>query len=146
MQAKYAFVDLGPVSAWSGFSFVHPPSGLSLVKRFLKQEMGLTGMEISANSMRPGEALPFRHRHEQNEEVYIFLDGEGEFEADGQMIPIRPGTVIRCAPGSSRAWRNTGEGPMPYLCIQAKHESYGEGHTITDGRAAEGSPAWAVGR
>ena len=143
MQANFSHLVVGPLSGWSGFNFVHPPSGMSLVKRFLKRDLGLSSMEISVNAMQPGEALPFRHRHEQNEEVYIFLDGEGEFEADGERFPIGPGTVVRCAPGASRSWRNTGDRPMPYVCIQARAESYGPGHTVTDGRPGEGKPGWA---
>jgi mannose-6-phosphate isomerase-like protein (cupin superfamily) len=146
MQSDFSIASIGDPSGWGYPGFVHPPTGLTLLKRFLKQEIGSDAIELSANTMRPGDALPFRHRHELNEEVYVFLDGVGEFEADGQIIPIAPGTVVRCAPGVARSWRNTGDRAMPYLCIQARAGSYVGTGTLTDGRPADGAPVWVDAR
>ena len=40
-------------------------------KVFLHDLLGLTSCEISVNSMPAGVKLPFKHKHKQNEEVYI---------------------------------------------------------------------------
>lgn len=41
--------------------------------------LGLTGCEISVNTLPEGAAVPFVHAHIENEEIYIILEGQGEF-------------------------------------------------------------------
>ena len=91
----------GPMHQWSGFRFVHgnlPPAA----KHFLKEPLAMNGMEISLNSMLPGQGMPFVHRHRHNEETYLFLSGSGQFQADGEVFAIEPGTCVCCAPEVGR--------------------------------------------
>lgn len=39
--------------------------------------LGLSGCEIGVNRMPKGVGVPFQHKHQQNEEVYIVLEGQG---------------------------------------------------------------------
>jgi len=140
MQAFSVF-EAGSLAGWKDFSFQSPRQP-SIPKQFLKQALGLTGMEVSLNELAPGQGMPFRHHHQANEELYIFLEGQGEFEADGQILPIRPGTCLRCAPETARAWRCVGSAPLRFIVIQAPGGQYGEGSTTSDGRLSPGRPAW----
>lgn len=101
-------------------------------KAFVKDILGTTGMEISFGTLGEGEAVPFLHKHKQNEEVYIILRGEGIFSLDGNDYPVKAGDVIRIEPEVSRGNRNTGSEPFTYVCIQAKAGSL-EQYTMTDG-------------
>ncbi len=101
-------------------------------KAFVKDILGTTGMEISFGTLGEGEAVPFLHKHKQNEEVYIILRGEGIFSLDGNDYPVKAGDVIRVEPEVSRGNRNTGSEPLTYVCIQAKAGSL-EQYTMTDG-------------
>lgn len=101
-------------------------------KAFVKGILGTTGMEISFGTLGEGEAVPFLHKHKQNEEVYIILRGEGIFSLDGNDYPVKVGDVIRVEPEVSRGNRNTGSEPLTYVCIQAKAGSL-EQYTMTDG-------------
>lgn len=101
-------------------------------KAFVKDILGTTGMEISFGTLGEGEAVPFLHKHKQNEEVYIILRGEGIFILDGNDYPVKAGDVIRVEPEVSRGNRNTGSEPLTYVCIQAKAGSL-EQYTMTDG-------------
>ncbi len=92
-------------------------------KVFLHDALGLTGAEISVSVMPAGVAVPFKHVHKQNEEIYIFLTGTGIFTVDDVAIDIKPGTVIRVATGAKRGLENTGSDQMQYICIQAKEKS-----------------------
>jgi mannose-6-phosphate isomerase-like protein (cupin superfamily) len=139
---SYSVFEAGAMSDWKEFAFPRPDGKGPTPKQFLKQPLGLTSMELSLNGYGAKAAMPFRHHHKENEELYVFLSGEGEFEADGKMIPIKPGTCIRCAPGTARAWRNTGKGDFHFICIQAKEGSYGPQHTTQDGQLSEGNPPW----
>jgi uncharacterized cupin superfamily protein len=40
----------------------------------LHEKLGLTGAEISINTIGAGECVPFIHSHKQNEEIYYDLE------------------------------------------------------------------------
>lgn len=44
-----------------------------------------------------GISMPFYHKHRENEELYIFVKGQGEFKIDDEILEIKEGTVIRVA-------------------------------------------------
>lgn len=138
--AGYRVARLGPAEAWSEFSIRHPLSPKPVKgKKFLTGDLGLTAMEVSVNRLPAGFAVPFLHRHRHHEELYLFLDGDGEFIADGERIAITPGTAIRVAPPVARSWRSTGDKPLVYLVVQATEHSL-SGHEIEDGEPCGGNP------
>jgi len=67
-------------------------------KYFLGQNLGLTGCEVSLNRLPAGKGMPFVHRHQKNEELYIVLRGSGVFYVDGKEFPLSEGSLIRLAP------------------------------------------------
>lgn len=71
-------------------------------KVFLHDKLELTGSEISVNCVPAGFKLPFNHKHIQNEEVYIFLSGEGILSADNTKISVKEGTCVKIQPEASR--------------------------------------------
>ena len=54
----------------------------------LHDKLGLTGAEISVNTLPAGASVPFVHAHKANEEIYFILSGKGKAVIDGQFIPI----------------------------------------------------------
>ena len=93
-------------------------------KLFLKDVTKLTSAEISLSALPPNGEVPILHTHQQNEEIYIVVSGEGQFMVDGQIFPILEGSVIRVAPKGSRCVRNTSStSPLTYICFQAAEGS-----------------------
>ena len=92
-------------------------------KIFLKEKLGLTSCEISVNSVPEGTKSPFKHRHHQNEEIFIFLDGTGMMSVDGEEFPVREGICVKVKPAECRGLENTGTDDLRYICIQAKENS-----------------------
>ena len=92
-------------------------------KLFLRDLMGLSGMEISVNKFPAGVGMPFHHTHKLHEEVYLFIRGKGQFQVDGEVIEVREGTVIAIAPGGKRVYRNNSSEDLYYLVIQAEQGS-----------------------
>jgi mannose-6-phosphate isomerase-like protein (cupin superfamily) len=92
-------------------------------KAFLHDALNLTSAEISVSVMPAGAKSPFNHIHKQNEEIYIFLSGNGKFMVDDEIFDIKSGTAVRVATGAKRAMENTGTTEMQYICIQAKENS-----------------------
>lgn len=136
----YQTMQFGPMSTWKQYGFQHPLVPVLVKgKKFLQEDLGLSSMEISINSLGPYQAVPFFHRHQHNEELYLFLEGEGEFNADGMIVPVESGTAIRVSPHTKRSWRNTGNSPLYFIVIQAKEGSMAS-KGIDDGVPIAGAP------
>ncbi|MBY0527476.1 MAG: cupin domain-containing protein [Gemmataceae bacterium] len=139
---NFCLAHLGETKDLRQYRFQHPALPVAAPgKVFLQELLGLTGMEISFGLMPPGRSMPFHHKHRNNEEVYLFLRGRGQFQIDGQVHDVREGTVIRVSPEGSRSWRNHSTEDLFYVCIQAKAGSI-EGGTTTDGMGVPGPVIW----
>ena len=90
-------------------------------KAFLHDLLELTSCEISVNAMTAGLKIPFCHRHFQNEEIYIFLKGEGTITVDNKVIDVKEGSCVKIMPKASRTIEAKTD--MQYLCVQAKTNS-----------------------
>jgi mannose-6-phosphate isomerase-like protein (cupin superfamily) len=50
-----------------------------------------------------------RHYHKECTEVYFILEGEGSMELNGDVVNVRPGTVVTIEPGTRhRLWSERG--------------------------------------
>lgn len=137
-----ALVHAGPWAGLGRYEVVHPDTRAAYRgKLFLKRLLGLSGMELSFTQIPPGVAIPFTHRHRQNEEVYIFVAGEGEIWLDGETAPVSEGTIVRVGPPALRTLRNTGAAPLAYICIQAREGSLAA-WTLEDGEMGPAAEGW----
>lgn len=109
-------------------------------KYFLKDRLGLTGMEVSLNQLPEGGSIPF-HTHLENEELYIFTGGRGQFQVDGQIFDVKEGTVIRVSPEGERTLRNNGTGDLYFIVIQAQAGSLRQ-WVATDGVILDRPVTW----
>jgi mannose-6-phosphate isomerase-like protein (cupin superfamily) len=101
-------------------------------------------MEVSLNSLAQAASMPFAHAHRQNEELYLFLSGTGQFWLDTEVIDVGPGTAIRVSPSTLRSWRNTGHEPLTFVVVQAKAGSL-EQATSNDGIVSPEPVKWPDG-
>jgi len=133
------------LDGWDGLdgcAFTHPGLPAAFPRKlFLKSELGLTGMEVSLNKLLPGEGMGFYHTHRANEECYIVLKGNGQFQVDGRVFEIGEGTVIRVAPQGVRAWRNNSSEALYLIVIQARAGGF-SGENISDGKGAGAPVDW----
>lgn len=90
-------------------------------KAFLHDLLGLTSCEISVSSMPKGVKLPFNHKHKQNEEIYIFLKGEGVITLDNKVIEVKEGSCVKVLPEAVRTMEAKTD--LQYICVQAKSGS-----------------------
>ncbi len=137
MDAVTVF-DAGPVANWTDHTFTLPGTAVTRAgMQLLGERLGLRGAEISVNVFAPGQVTPICHRHQRNEEVYLFLSGSGEMLLDGKVIPVGEGSCVRLSPAVARAWRNTGAGPLTFVVIQYPQRD-DVPHGIADGVGAAG--------
>ena len=89
----------------------------------LHDQLGLTGCEVSINSLPAGAAVPFVHAHKQNEELYGVLSGSGEIWIDGEVHAIKAGEWFRVSPAGKRAIRAAENEGITFICMQTKADS-----------------------
>jgi mannose-6-phosphate isomerase-like protein (cupin superfamily) len=138
----FTCVHIGPKESWTQFRLEPPDVPMpARGKLFLRNLLGSAGLEMSLNVVPPGKAIPFLHRHHENDEVYVVVGGQGQFLVDGECIDVREGSVLRIGPPAARAWRSNSDVPLYFLCIQYRADSMVQSGTL-DGRKVEGLPAW----
>ena len=91
----------------------------------LYDRLGLTGAEISVNTLPAGASVPFVHAHKANEEIYFIFSGKGKVIVDGEDIDLNEGDWIRIAPAGKRQFFASSDSPISYICIQVKAGSLG---------------------
>lgn len=130
---NFTAAHAGPWDEMMDYVFSPLPQFKFPGKVFLNEVLGLNGMEVSLGVMKPGTQVPYSHRHAENEELYIFVKGAGQFYIDGEVIDVREGSSVRVAPAGERVWRNNSTEDLHYIVIQAKAGSLGQ-KTLEDGQ------------
>src|SRR6266851_1454679 len=133
----------GPKEGWTQYRLEPPEVPLPAKgKLFLRSLLGSLGLEMSLNVVPAGKGIPFLHKHQHNEEIYVVIGGRGQFLVDGECIDVVEGSVVRIGPPAARAWRNNSDTPLYFLCLQYRADSVIQGGT-RDGLKAEGTLVWA---
>lgn len=73
--------------------------------------VGAIGGEFSFQVFAPVLETGFIHTHKNQEGLYFFLSGKGEFQVDSKVIPVEEGSVVRVASYGLRSVHNNGTAP-----------------------------------
>jgi uncharacterized cupin superfamily protein len=86
--------------------------------RKIRGALGVTAFGVNAVVLPPAYKSN-AHCHERQEELYIVMSGEIEFEfGDGERRVLGPGGLVRVDPATVRSARNTsGEDEAVYVCV-----------------------------
>jgi len=76
--------------------------------RKVRSALGVTAFGVNAVVLPPSWVTP-RHTHERQEELYLVLDGEIEFDIEGSKHTLGPGGLVKVDPGTMRSVRNTSD-------------------------------------
>src|SRR6266516_1720116 len=57
---------------------------------------------ISFLRLAPGYRLPFGHRHERQEEIYVLVGGSARLKLDDELVEVAPWDVVRIDHGTVR--------------------------------------------
>lgn len=129
---NFAAINIGQMSELGEYELSLAPNVKIPGKVFGGTALGTTGGEFSFQVFQPGSESGFYHTHKNHEELYFFIAGHGEYQVDGQNIPVCEGSVVRVSPNGKRTVRNTGTEPLVMLCVQYR------GATFTADDAADG--------
>ena len=85
--------------------------------RKVRSALGVTEFGVNAIVIPPGYTSR-RHYHERQQELYLVLEGELEFELDGARHTVGPGGLVRVDAPTVRSLRNTSETEEAlYFCV-----------------------------
>ncbi len=115
---NFSAINVGKLSDVKDFVVELGPDVKIPGKVFGGQSAGTTGAEFSFQVFQPGTETGFMHTHKKHEELYFFLSGNGEFQVDGEIFPVKEGSVVRVAPAGRRSVRNNASEPLVMLCVQ----------------------------
>ena len=82
----------------------------------LKDNKTLNNLVLSSTFLRANQCTN-GHKHEGQEEVYMFISGEGEMEIDGTKINVREGDCILIEDGEFHKVYNTGHLGLYFVCV-----------------------------
>lgn len=86
----------------------------------VSDKLGAKKLGYNVTAVPPGKcAYPF-HNHHANEELFLVLEGTGQFRFGAETAAIKPMDVIACPPGgpeSAHQIYNDGETDIKYLAI-----------------------------
>ena len=90
----------------------------------LRAELGVSSFGLNQLLLRPGERGRI-HRHANQEEVYLVLEGTLTLLLEGEETELEAGELIRVAPGLRRQLVNRGPGLLSMLALGGDGEHVG---------------------
>ena len=120
-MSNYSITQMGPMDTWrdhfGGFVAATNKQG----RRVIDHELDTEVIGFTATAYEPGEEAGYWQSHSELEEVYIFLEGEGQMGLDDEVVDVSAGTVVHVGTGVMRTWRCTPDSPsqLRWLCIRA---------------------------
>jgi mannose-6-phosphate isomerase-like protein (cupin superfamily) len=95
--------------------------------------------QIVAMTIPPGEEIG-EEVHEENDQLLVFVDGEGEAVLDGKTSTVTPNDLVLVPAGTVHNFINTGPAPLRLVTVYAPPEhAPGTVHqTKAEADAAEG--------
>jgi mannose-6-phosphate isomerase-like protein (cupin superfamily) len=104
--------------------------------RFASRPLELERAGLSHQRLHPGARIPFGHRHEQQEEVYVVLSGSGRAKLDDELVELEALDALRVSPQVMRAFEAGPDG-IELLVFGAPRTGDSPGDDV-----AELAPGW----
>lgn len=99
--------------------------------RFARRALAGETLGLSLFTLAPGFRIPFGHKHETQEEVYVVVRGSARVKVDDEIVELAQWDAIRFPTGTMRQMEGGPEG-VDYL-------AFGAGDDPTE---AEMAPGW----
>jgi mannose-6-phosphate isomerase-like protein (cupin superfamily) len=77
--------------------------------------------QVVAMTIPAGEEIG-EEVHEENDQLLVFVDGEGEAVLDGRSSPVGPNDLVLVPAGTRHNFINTGGGPLRLVTVYAPPE------------------------
>jgi mannose-6-phosphate isomerase-like protein (cupin superfamily) len=72
--------------------------GEVLEAHFARDDIEARNFGLSLQRLKPNQRMPFAHRHEQQEEVYVVVAGSGRLKLEDEVIDVAQWDAVRVDP------------------------------------------------
>jgi mannose-6-phosphate isomerase-like protein (cupin superfamily) len=93
--------------------------------RFAKDAFDAESTGFTHIKLNPGQRMPFAHKHDAAEEVYVVIAGSGRMKMDDEIVDIVELDAIRVSPAVGRCFEAGDEG-ISLLAFGPRHDGDGE--------------------
>ena len=92
--------------------------------RFVRRRIGLEAFGINWFELAPNTSgLEHDEEESRQEEVVVVIRGSGSYRVEGEDVAVRPGSVLRFDPETTRV-PNAGPEGMTFIAVGARRGSY----------------------
>ncbi len=99
--------------------------------RFARKHLDSDHLGVSYFRYPPNYRSPIGHRHREQEEAYVVVEGSGRMRGDDQIVEVSQWDVIRVAPNVVRAFEGGPEG-LTVIAIGNDRPEGGDGEMVKD--------------
>lgn len=103
-------------------AFWRPSNQMSVRNTDLGKQLEATTLGARLWRLAPGQAST-RHRHREEEELYVLLEGSGRVRIDGELLTLEPMDALLVEPRSLRQVFNDTEAEALWLVVGAPKEA-----------------------
>jgi uncharacterized cupin superfamily protein len=94
---------------------------MQILNTDLAKQLEARALGLRLWRLEPGQAST-RHRHFEQEELYVLLEGEGRMRVDGDLLSLEPSDAVLVEPSSSRQIFNDTDADQLWLVAGAPPE------------------------
>ena len=84
--------------------------GEDMEARFATKHLQLTKSGLGIQKVLPGRTIPFKHKHAEQEEVFIVVGGSGCIRLDDEVVELKTWDAIRVPPEVIRTLEGGADG------------------------------------
>jgi uncharacterized cupin superfamily protein len=102
-------------------AFWRPSNQMSVLNTDLGKQLEASALGARLWRLRPGQAST-RHRHFEQEELYVLLEGEGRVRVEEEVLTLAPLDALLVEPTSPRQLFNDTDADQLWLAVGAPPE------------------------
>jgi mannose-6-phosphate isomerase-like protein (cupin superfamily) len=99
--------------------------------RFAREPLGLKNSGMSLFRAEPGFRIPFGHRHNQQEEIYVIVAGSARVKLEDEIVELGTWDALRVPPETPRAFEAGPDG-AEILAVGAPSTGMGDAELLED--------------
>jgi mannose-6-phosphate isomerase-like protein (cupin superfamily) len=107
-----------------------------LQSRFAREALGLRNSGMSLFKAQPGFRIPFGHKHNQQEEVYVVVAGSARIKLEDEIVELGTWDAVRVPPEVRRGLEAGPDG-AEILAVGAPNTGMGDAEMLQDFWPAE---------
>jgi len=103
-------------------AFWRPSNQMKVENTDLAKQLEASALGARLWRLAPGQAST-RHRHREEEELYVLLEGSGRVRVDGELLTLEPLDTLLVEPAAVRQLFNDTEADQLWLVVGAPPEA-----------------------